>query len=281
MAVVIDPRTTFGAGRLGVIAGPCVAEDRGLCLEVATELRRIGELLGLPLVFKSSYAKENRSSIDSYRGPGLAAGLAILAAVRERTGLPVLSDIHAPEEAQPAAGVLDVLQIPAFLCRQTPLLLAAAATGKPVNVKKGQFVAPEDMRGAVEKLARAGCPGILLTERGVSFGYHDLVVDMRSFTRMAFPGVVTVYDATHSLQTPGGAVTGGRREFALPLARAAVAAGAEVVFLETHPEPARAKSDAATQLPLASVENLLRALERVHAAVVAPREAAIAEGRRG
>ncbi len=280
MAVVIDPRTTFGAGRLGIIAGPCVAEDRGLCLEVATELRRIGDLLDLPLVFKSSYAKENRSSIDSYRGPGLEAGLAILAAVRERTGLAVLSDVHAPEEAQPAAAVLDVLQIPAFLCRQTPLLLAAAATRKPVNVKKGQFVAPEDMRGAVEKLARGGCPGILLTERGASFGYHDLVVDMRSFARMAFPGVVTVYDATHSLQVPGGAVTGGRPEFALPLARAAVAAGAEVVFLETHPEPARARSDAATQLPLASVESLLRALARVHAAV-APREPVPAGGQVG
>lgn len=277
MAVVIDFRTTFGDGPLGVIAGPCVAEDLGLCLEVAVELKRIGERLGLPLVFKSSYAKENRSAVDSYRGPGLEAGLAILAAVRERTGLPVLSDVHAPEEARRAASGLDVLQIPAFLCRQTPLLAAAGATGKPVNVKKGQFVAPEDMIGAVEKLKAAGCPGILLTERGASFGYHDLVVDMRAFARMAFPGVITVYDVTHSLQTPGGPVTGGRREFALPLARAAVAAGAGAVFLETHPEPARALSDAATQLPLASVEDLLGELVRVHAAV-APRAPAAAGG---
>ena len=266
--VHIDDQTTFGEGRLGVIAGPCVAEDRGLCLEVARELKRIAVRLQLPLVFKSSYAKENRSSAGSYRGPGLAAGLDILAAVRADVGLPVLSDVHAPEEAEPAAHVLDVLQVPAFLCRQTPLLVACGATGKPVNVKKGQFVAPEDMIGAVEKLREAGCPGILLTERGATFGYHDLVVDMRSFTRMAFEGVVTVYDVTHSLQTPGGPVTGGRREFALPLARAAVAAGAQAVFLETHPDPARARSDAATQLPLALVEALLAELKRVHAAVV-------------
>lgn len=263
----IDHRTTFGEGRLGVIAGPCVAEDRGLCLEVARELKRIAARLDLPLIFKSSYAKENRSSPGSYRGPGLAAGLEILAAVRAEVGLPVLSDVHAPEEAEPAARVLDVLQVPAFLCRQTPLLVACGSTGKPVNVKKGQFVAPEDMIGAVEKLREAGCPGILLTERGATFGYHDLVVDMRSFTRMAFDGVVTVYDVTHSLQTPGGPVTGGRREFALPLARAAVAAGAQAVFLETHPDPARARSDAATQLPLASVERLLVELKRVRAAV--------------
>jgi 2-dehydro-3-deoxyphosphooctonate aldolase (KDO 8-P synthase) len=263
----IDPETTFGDGRLGVIAGPCVAEDRGLCLEVARELKRIGARLQLPLVFKSSYAKENRSSASSYRGPGLAAGLEILAAVRAEVGLPVLSDVHAPEEAEPAARILDVLQVPAFLCRQTPLLVACGSTGKPVNVKKGQFVAPEDMIGAVEKLREAGCPGILLTERGATFGYHDLVVDMRSFVRMAFEGVMTVYDVTHSLQTPGGPMTGGRREFALPLARAAVAAGAQAVFLETHPDPARARSDAATQLPLASVERLLVELKRVHAAV--------------
>jgi 2-dehydro-3-deoxyphosphooctonate aldolase (KDO 8-P synthase) len=265
--VRIDARTAFGDGRLGVIAGPCVAEDLALCLEVAGELRRIAVRLELPLVFKSSYAKENRSSATSYRGPGLEAGLAILGQVRERTGLPILSDVHAPEEVEAAARVLDVLQVPAFLCRQTPLLLACGAARKPVNVKKGQFVAPEDMIGAVEKLSGAGCPGILLTERGATFGYHDLVVDMRSFTRMAFEGVVTVYDVTHSLQQPGGPVTGGRREFALPLARAAVAAGAMAVFLETHPEPARARSDAATQLPLAAVEGLLAELKRVHAAV--------------
>lgn len=263
----IDARTTFGEGRLGVIAGPCVAEDRGLCLEVARELKVIAARLELPLVFKSSYAKENRSSIGSYRGPGLESGLEILAAVRGEVGLPVLSDVHAPEEVAAASRVLDVLQVPAFLCRQTPLLLACGATGKPVNVKKGQFIAPEDMIGAVEKLRSTGCPGILLTERGSIFGYHDLVVDMRSFTRMAFAGVVTVHDVTHSVQKPGGSVTGGERELALPLARAAVAAGAQAVFLETHPEPARARSDAATQLPLAMVEELLAELKRVHAAV--------------
>ncbi len=276
MTVAIDSRTTLGDGRLGVIAGPCVAEDLGLCLEVASELKRIGDRLGLPLIFKSSYAKENRSSAGSYRGPGIVAGLDMLAQVRARTALPLLSDVHAPEEAAVAARVLDVLQIPAFLCRQTPLLMACGATGKPVNVKKGQFVAPEDMIGAVEKLKGAGCPGVLLTERGTTFGYHDLVVDMRSFLRMAFPGVITIYDVTHSLQTPGGPVTGGRREFALPLARAAVAAGAAAVFLETHPDPERARSDAATQLPLASVEALLVELVRVRAAIQAdtPRPAA-------
>jgi 2-dehydro-3-deoxyphosphooctonate aldolase (KDO 8-P synthase) len=270
MSITIDSRTQFGDQQLGVIAGPCVAEDLGLCLEVAAELGRIGRALKLPIVFKSSYAKENRSRIDSYRGPGLEAGLEILREVKSRTALPVLSDVHAPEEAASAAAVLDVLQIPAFLCRQTPLLLACGATGKPVNVKKGQFVAPEDMLGAVEKVRSAGNGGVMVTERGASFGYHDLVVDMRSFTRMAFPGVVTIYDVTHSLQTPGGPVTGGRREFALPLARAAVAAGAQAVFLETHPDPARARSDAATQLPLSTVESLLRELGRVYAAVRSP-----------
>jgi 2-dehydro-3-deoxyphosphooctonate aldolase (KDO 8-P synthase) len=267
MPIAIDARTTFGDGRLGVIAGPCVAEDQGLCLEVASELSRIGAALDLPMVFKSSYAKENRTSVDSYRGPGLEAGLEILEAVRVESGLALISDIHAPEEAAVAARVLDLLQVPAFLCRQTRLVLACGSTGKPVNVKKGQFVAPEDMIGVIEKLKSAGCPGILLTERGTSFGYHDLVVDMRSFSRMAFEDVITVYDATHSLQTPGGPVTRGQREFALPLARAAVAAGAQVVFLETHPEPARARSDAATQLPLAMVESFLGELQRVKAAV--------------
>ncbi len=278
MALPIDGATIFGEGRLGVIAGPCVAEDRGLCLEVARELKRIAGRLDLPLVFKSSYAKENRSSIGSYRGPGLGAGLEILATVRSEVGLPVLSDVHAPEEAEPAARVLDILQVPAFLCRQTPLLLACGAAGKPVNVKKGQFVAPEDMIGAVEKLRSAGCPGILLTERGSTFGYHDLVVDMRSFIRMAFAGVITVYDVTHSLQKPGGPVTGGEREFALPLARAAVAAGAQAVFLETHPDPAHARSDAATQLPLAAVERLLGELKRVHAAIGPGRAAPVHAG---
>jgi 2-dehydro-3-deoxyphosphooctonate aldolase (KDO 8-P synthase) len=262
--VSIDRQTRFGDGRLGVIAGPCVAEDRGLCLEVGHELARIAGRLDLPLVFKTSYAKENRTSRESFRGPGQVAGLEILAAVREATGLPVTSDVHESAEVESAARVLDLLQIPAFLCRQTPLLEVAGRTGRPVNVKKGQFLAPAGLRGAVDKLRAGGCPGVLLTERGTTFGYGDLVVDMRSFAQLRQLDALTVFDMTHSLQRPGGPVTGGDRTMARPLARAAIAAGADVVFLETHPEPARARSDAATQLPLAEVESLLGELRALH-----------------
>ncbi len=255
---------TFGAGTLGVIAGPCVAEDAGLVGEVSSELARIGRALELPIVFKASYVKANRTSAASYRGPGAERGLAMLEAVRQATDLPLLTDVHESDEVEAAAEVVDILQIPAFLCRQTPLLEAAGATQKPVNVKKGQFMAPEAMAGAVQKLQGAGAGGVLLTERGATFGYTDLVVDMRAFAVLGRFGL-PVYDVTHSLQEPGGPVTAGRREFAAPLARAAVMAGAEVVFLEAHPEPERAKSDAATQLPLATVEPLLRDLRECYA----------------
>ena len=258
----------FDGSRLGVIAGPCVIEDSGMVLEVAAELRRLTAALGLPFVFKASYTKDNRSSVRSFRGPGMEEGLRILAEVRERVHVPVLSDVHTPEEVPKAAALLDVLQIPAFLCRQTSLLEAAGRTGKPVNIKKGQFLAPEDLARAVDKVRAAGSGQILLTERGTFFGYHNLVVDMRSIPILAGTGCPVVYDATHSLQLPGaGEETGGLRHFALPLARAAVAAGAHAVFFETHPDPDRALSDRSTQLPLAEVPAFLEELVAVWGAV--------------
>ena len=259
---------TFDGNRLGVIAGPCVIESAGLMLEVATELKRICKDLGLPLVFKSSYAKDNRSSVRSFRGPGMESGLRVLEDVRARLSLPVLSDVHTPEEVPLAAPHLDVLQIPAFLCRQTSLLEAAGSTGKAVNIKKGQFLAPQDLAKAVEKVRAAGSDQVLVTERGTSFGYHNLVVDMRGIPILAETGCPVVYDATHSLQLPGsGEETGGVRQYALPLARAAIAAGADAVFFETHPDPDRALSDKATQLPLAMIPSFLEELVRVWSAV--------------
>jgi 2-dehydro-3-deoxyphosphooctonate aldolase (KDO 8-P synthase) len=258
----------FDGRRLAIIAGPCVVEDQGLVLEVAAELKRLAVERGLPLVFKSSYAKDNRSAAESYRGPGAAEGLRALARVREVTGLPLISDVHLPDEVPPAAEILDALQIPAFLCRQTSLLEAAGRSGKPVSIKKGQFMAPEDMARAADKVRGAGSDQVLLTERGASFGYHNLVVDMRGFSIMARSGCPVIHDVTHSLQLPGsGLETGGQREFALPLARAAIAAGAHGVFLETHPDPDRALSDSSTQLPLQEIPALLDALTRVWDAV--------------
>jgi 2-dehydro-3-deoxyphosphooctonate aldolase (KDO 8-P synthase) len=236
-------------------------------LEVCERLIAITEPLGLPLVFKSSYKKANRSSIRSYTGPGDAEGLAALARVKAVFGVPIVTDVHDVSEVGPAAEVADLLQVPAFLSRQTDLLLACARSGRPVTVKKGQFLAPDDMRQVVDKLESGGAPGILLTERGASFGYHNLVVDMRSLAIMAEFGWPVVYDVTHSLQLPGGETTGGERRFAAPLARAAVAVGVDAVFLETHPDPARALSDAATQLPLADVPGLLQSLVAVRTAL--------------
>jgi 2-dehydro-3-deoxyphosphooctonate aldolase (KDO 8-P synthase) len=249
----------FGDGRLGLIAGPCVIESVELCLEVAGTMREIAHRLGLPYVFKASFDKANRTSLASRRGPGLEAGLEALAAVRRHAGVPVLTDIHEPSQAALAAGVVDALQIPAFLSRQTDLLVAAAHTGKPVNVKKAQFMAPWDMRSVVEKLVNAGSRQILLTERGTSFGYNNLVVDFRSLPIMREMGYPVVYDATHSLQLPGaaGTASGAQREYAPHLLRAAVAVGIDALFMEVHPDPDRAWSDAAAQLPLAAVERLL------------------------
>jgi len=257
----------FGGEALAVIAGPCAIESADLVLGAAEKLRAACDERGLPFVFKSSYKKANRSSLDSYTGPGLEAGLAALARVRREIGVPVLTDVHEIGEVAAVAEVADCLQVPAFLSRQTDLLVACAQSGKPVNVKKGQFLAPDDMRQVVEKLERGGAAGILLTERGTSFGHHDLVVDFRGLVVMRELGWPVVHDVTHSLQHPGGGVTGGDRRFAEPLALAAVAAGVDALFFETHPDPERALSDAATQLPLDRVPALLDRAARVRDAI--------------
>jgi 2-dehydro-3-deoxyphosphooctonate aldolase (KDO 8-P synthase) len=257
----------LGDGTLFVIAGPDVLEDRGMVRDVAVHLRKVAERLGLPAIFKSSYLKANRSSGDAYAGPGLAAGLEILREVREETGLPVLTDVHSIEEVEEAAEVADVLQVPAFLSRQTFLIRALARTGRVVNVKKGQFLAPEDMRLAADKITGEGNEKVLLTERGTTFGYHNLVVDMRSLARMRAIGFPIVFDATHSVQLPSavGRESGGEREFVALLARAAVAAGVDGVFVETHPDPPRSLCDAASQWPLDRLEPLLETVLEIHA----------------
>ena len=255
---------TIGGQRpLAVIAGPCVIESRELCLTVAARLKEIGRELGLGVIFKASFDKANRLSVKSFRGPGLEEGLQILAEVKAKTGLPVDTDIHEPAQAAAAAKVADMLQIPAFLCRQTDLLAAAARTGKPVFIKKGQFMRAEDMRFAAEKVEVQRNPQVLLGERGTFFGYGNLVVDMRSLSIMRGLGYPVVFDATHSVQLPGGAgaASGGQREFVAPLARAAVAAGVDGVFVEVHPDPGKALSDAATMLPLGELAGLLAQLK--------------------
>jgi len=257
--------TTIGDGGLTLIAGPCVLEERDRVLRIAEGLRHHADAAGLPLVFKASFDKANRTSLGSYRGPGLDAGLALLAEVRERFDVPVTTDVHEPAQAAAVAQVADLLQIPAFLCRQTDLLRAAAATGRPVNVKKGQFLAPSAVGPLVEKLA--GAAGVLLTERGTSFGHGDLVVDYRGLPEMRRFAPV-VFDCTHSTQRPGahGGRSGGDRSLALPLARAAVAVGIDALFAEVHDDPAAARSDADTQLPLGALPHLLRAVRAVHEA---------------
>jgi 2-dehydro-3-deoxyphosphooctonate aldolase (KDO 8-P synthase) len=255
-----------GGPALLVIAGPCVVESADQCLEVAARLKALCADRGLPYVFKASYRKANRSSGDAFSGLGLDEALGVLARVRRETGAPVLTDVHETAEVPAAAEVADALQIPAFLCRQTALLEAAARSGRAVNVKKGQFLAPADMRNAVEKLRAAGGARILLTERGSSFGYGDLVVDMRGLVVMRELAWPVVFDATHSLQRPGGTETGGDRRFAFPLMRAAVACGVDGLFFECHPDPAHARSDAATQLPLEQAAAFLDEAVRVRAA---------------
>ncbi len=255
-----------GGGPLALIAGPCVIEGREMALEIARLVARAGEEFGIPAVFKASFDKANRQSLDSFRGLGMEEGLAILGEVKGETGLPVVTDIHAPEQAARAAEVVDLLQIPAFLCRQTDLIVAAAATGKPLLIKKGQFMAPEDMGPIVEKAAGVG--GVLLGERGTTFGYHNLVVDMKGLAGMRRFGWPVVFDATHSVQLPGaaGGASGGQREFVAPLARAAAGAGMDALFVEVHPDPAQAKSDSETQLPLAELPELLKQVLAVEAA---------------
>jgi len=261
-----------GPGRLPIIAGPCVIESAEQTLAAGRAVAAIGRSLATPLIFKASFDKANRSSLGSFRGPGLEAGLEVLAAVGDDIGLPLLTDVHTAEQCAAAAEVCEVLQVPAFLCRQTDLIVAAAATGRAVNIKKGQFMAPGDMRRAVEKARSTGNERITVTERGVSFGYRNLVVDMRGFDLMHDDGIPVIYDVTHSLQLPGaaGEETGGERRFAEPLARAAVAAGADGVYLEVHTDPDRALSDRSTQLDPGRAEALLGELLELRRLVSAP-----------
>ena len=254
------------------LLGPCVIEGEEFTLRVADEVARVAAEVGVPAVFKASFDKANRTSLDSFRGPGLDDGLRILAAAKDRTGLPVTTDLHEAAQAGPVAEICDVLQVPAFLARQTDLLVAcgeaAAKHGRVVNVKKPQFVAPEDTRHAVNKVRESGCDRVLLTERGTTFGYGRLVNDLSCIPVMHSFGVPVVFDATHSVQRPGGATTGGNRELVPVLARAAVAAGADAVFLEVHPDPDRAKSDGPNQVPLDRLETLLRDLSRLRSLVL-------------
>jgi 2-dehydro-3-deoxyphosphooctonate aldolase (KDO 8-P synthase) len=264
---------TIGDGHpLVLIGGPCATEGEAFMLDVATRLRDITAKAGVPFIFKSSYDKANRTSIGSYRGPGLSEGLEILQKIKDVVGVPVLSDVHAVEEVEPAAAVLDVLQIPAFLCRQTDLVVAAAQTGKPVNVKKGQFLAPWDTKNIVEKVRSVGNDQVLLTERGASFGYNYLVSDMRSLVVMRSFDVPVVFDATHSVQLPGGAGTasGGQREFVPHLARAAVATGCDALFMEIHPDPDHAPSDGPNMLRLDDLPALLAQVTQIDRIVRTP-----------
>jgi 2-dehydro-3-deoxyphosphooctonate aldolase (KDO 8-P synthase) len=261
-----------GGAPLLLIAGPCVIESESHAVDTAIAVRDIARRAGVQYVFKASYDKANRTSGRSFRGPGLVEGLRILGRVRSTADVPILTDIHEPSQAAAAAEVADVLQIPAFLSRQTDLLSAAAATGRVVNIKKGQFLAPADMRHAIDKVVSAGNPRVIVTERGFSFGYNNLVVDMRAFPMLRALGYPVVYDVTHSLQLPGGGdgVTAGQAEFIEPMASAGVAAGLDGVFMEVHEEPARAKSDAQNALRLDRLEALLHRLVRIHAVASVP-----------
>ncbi|GAB3340522.1 3-deoxy-8-phosphooctulonate synthase [Marivirga atlantica] len=260
--IQVATKIEMGADRLVIFAGPCAAESNEILSETAAALKEIATKLDIDLVFKSSFDKANRTSLKSYRGPGLEKGLQMLDAIKSQYDLPLITDIHIPEQAAEVASVVDVLQIPAFLCRQTDLLVAAAKTGRCVKVKRGQFMAPEDMQYAVTKVKESGNENVCLTERGASFGYHNLVVDMRALPTMRQFAPV-VFDTTHSVQQPGGAggSSGGQREFAPYLGRAAAAAGVDGFFVETHPDPSVAKSDGPNMVPLADMENFLSMLK--------------------
>jgi 2-dehydro-3-deoxyphosphooctonate aldolase (KDO 8-P synthase) len=263
--VVLGSLRLGGGHPLFLIAGPCVIESEAHTRTIAEQVARIARNAGVPLIFKASYDKANRSAVNAYRGPGLKEGLRILAAIKKELNLLILSDIHEAAQAEPAAEVCDILQIPAFLSRQTDLLIAAAKTGRIVNVKKAQFLSPWDMSNVVEKIASTGNNKIMLTERGASFGYQNLVVDMRSFPILQKLGCPVVFDVTHSVQIPGGQgnASGGQPEFIEPLARAGVAAGVDGIFLETHENPAAALSDGANALPLAQLTGLLTRLKEL------------------
>lgn len=252
-----------------LIAGPCVIESEAMVLSVAAEMKRITDELGIPYTFKASFDKANRTSLGSFRGPGLEEGLRILKKVKEQLGLPICTDIHEPWQAQPAAEVADILQIPAFLCRQTDLLVAAAKTGRCINIKKAQFLAPWDMKNCLDKVRQSGNDNVMLCERGTSFGYNTLVVDMTGLRVMKEFGVPVIFDATHSVQKPGGngTSTGGNRAYVEYLAKAAVAVGVDGLFMETHPDPERALSDGPNMVPLGEMERLLKKLMLVYQAV--------------
>jgi 2-dehydro-3-deoxyphosphooctonate aldolase (KDO 8-P synthase) len=269
MQTVTTGDVAIGNGRLALIGGPCVAESLDLCREVAAAAQRITRALGIGYIFKASFDKANRTSGASFRGHGLEKGLEILNAVKLEYNVPVLTDVHESWQCQPVAEVCDVLQIPAFLSRQTDLILAACETGRAINIKKGQFLAPWDMKNVVQKVEATGNRNLLLTERGVSFGYNTLVVDMTALPQMRALGYPVVFDGTHSVQRPGGAGTasGGMREFIPHLTRAAVAAGIDALFLEIHPEPEKGLSDAATMLPLAELPALLEQVVALHSIV--------------
>jgi 2-dehydro-3-deoxyphosphooctonate aldolase (KDO 8-P synthase) len=265
--VKINDKVIFGGNKpLVLIAGPCVIESPDGTLKIAEAIKKITSKLKVPFVFKASFDKANRTSINSFRGPGLYEGLKVLSQVKSKLGVPILSDVHDINQAQMAGEILDIIQIPAFLCRQTDLIVAAAKTGKTVNVKKGQFMAPWDISGIVKKMEEAGNRNLLLTERGVSFGYNNLVSDFRSLPIMRASGYPVVFDATHSVQKPGGLGTtsGGESQYIPLLARCAVAAGVDAIFLETHPNPAQALSDGPNTLPLKNLENLLKDLIAIH-----------------
>jgi 2-dehydro-3-deoxyphosphooctonate aldolase (KDO 8-P synthase) len=271
---------TIGGGHpLVFIVGPCVIESGSHALGLARAIRDVGARTGIPIIFKASYDKANRTSVRSFRGPGLEDGLRTLADIRAATGLPVLTDIHEASHAEPAAAVADVLQIPAFLSRQTDLITAAARTGKPVNVKKGQFLAPNDMRHVIAKVTETGNRSVLVTERGVSFGYNNLVVDMRSFSMLRELGYPVIFDVTHSLQLPGGGdgVTAGLAQYIEPLASAGVAAGVDGLFMEVHDQPATAKSDAGNALKLDLLEPLMLKLARIHEIASQPATSGVAK----
>jgi 2-dehydro-3-deoxyphosphooctonate aldolase (KDO 8-P synthase) len=259
--------TEIGGESLALIAGPCALEGAEMALRIAEVVKGVGGKLGMPAVFKGSYAKDNRSSADSFRGLGIEEGLKVLHDVKTRVGMPVLTDIHTPQEVPAVAEVVDVLQIPAFLSRQTGLIVAAAQTGVPLNIKKAQFMDPADIRYVVGKAESAGCRQMLLTERGSFHGFNRLVVDMKSIPIMAQNGYPVVFDVTHSLQVPGGATSGGERRWASVLARAGVAAGCHCIFMEVHPEPSQSLSDKETVLPLADLEAFLTPLIRLHRTV--------------
>ena len=266
MKVEITDKVALGGGKLTIIAGPCVIESRELCLKIAEKLGNICAKAGVQYIFKASFDKANRTGANSFRGHGLGRGLAILAEVKHNFKIPVITDVHSANQVENVAEIVDILQIPAFLCRQTDLLVEAGKSGKPVNVKKGQFMAPEDMKGAVEKIKSTGNDRVILTERGSSFGYHNLVVDMRSLIVMRELGVPVVFDATHSVQLPGGLghASGGEVQFVRPLARAAAAAGIDGLFMEVHPEPAKALCDGANSVDFAGAETIINEVKQIY-----------------